>query len=107
MQARVPSDDRAALTRRGLRLEYATLGWFLLLATYVAVQSVIVLLARFHSKTSPIGIAWLVLTAAAMFLLAYGKGKTGAALSNTVLQKESKVTVVDGLLAVAVLAGLV
>jgi divalent metal cation (Fe/Co/Zn/Cd) transporter len=80
---------------------------FLLLAAYLAIQSVIVLVARFHPKTSPIGIAWLVLTAVAMFLLAYGKGRTGEALGNPVLQKESKVTVVDGLLAVAVLAGLV
>jgi divalent metal cation (Fe/Co/Zn/Cd) transporter len=71
------------------------------------VQSIVVLLARFHPRTSPVGIAWLVLTAAAMFLLAYGKGRTGRQLGNPVLQKESRVTVVDGLLAVAVLVGLI
>jgi divalent metal cation (Fe/Co/Zn/Cd) transporter len=80
---------------------------FLVLAAYIAVQSVIALLARLHPATSPIGIAWLALTAAAMFLLAYGKGKTGRALGNPVLLKESGVTVVDGFLAVAVLLGLV
>jgi divalent metal cation (Fe/Co/Zn/Cd) transporter len=80
---------------------------FFLLAAYLAIQSIIVLIAGFHPHTSPVGIAWLILTAAAMFLLAYGKGRTGAALDNPVLQKESKVTVVDGLLAVAVLIGLV
>jgi divalent metal cation (Fe/Co/Zn/Cd) transporter len=159
-------DHRQALTRRGLRLEYATLGWnvvgcwivlasaytarsvalagfgidsvieifasiivvwqlksinrdrehlaerligiaFLLLASYIAVQSVIVLLARVHPHTSLVGIGWLVLTAIAMFLLAFGKDRTGRALGNPVLQKESRVTVVDGLLAVAVLLGLV
>lgn len=159
-------NDRAALVRRGLRLEYATLGWnvvgcwivlvsayaarsvalagfgidsvieifasvvvvwqlksinrdrehlaermigiaFLLLAAYIAVQSAIVLVDRVHPGTSPSGIAWLALTAAAMLLLAYGKGKTGVALRNPVLQKESRVTVIDGLLAVAVLLGLV
>lgn len=51
---------------------------FLLLAAYITVQCVIVLLARFHPRTSPVGIGWLALTAAAMFLLAYGKGRTGA-----------------------------
>ena len=80
---------------------------FLLLAAYLLVQSTIVLLARFHPSTSPLGIAWLALTALVMFLLAYGKGRTGRALGNPVLQKESKVTVVDALLAVAVLLGLV
>jgi divalent metal cation (Fe/Co/Zn/Cd) transporter len=158
-------DHRQALTRRGLRLEYATLVWnvvgclivlasayaarsvalagfgidsvieifasvivvwqlesinrdkehlaerligiaFLLLAAYIAVQSVIVLLAHVHPHTSLVGIGWLVLTAIAMFLLAFGKGRTGRALGNPVLQTESRVTVVDGLLAVAVLLGL-
>lgn len=163
---RAHHDRSVALAQRGLRLEYATLGWnvvgcwivlapayvaksvalagfgidsvieifaslvvvwqlkalnkdnehlaerligiaFLLLAIYLAIQSVIVLIARFHAQTSPVGIVWLLLTAAVMFLLAHGKGRTGRALGNPVLQKESKVTVVDGLLAVAVLVGLV
>lgn len=158
--------DFAALTRRGLALEYATLGWnvvgcwivlgaayaarsvalagfgfdsvieifasvivvwqlksinkdkehlaerligvaFLVLAVYIAVQSAIVLLTQFHSRTSTPGIVWLALTFAAMLLLAYGKGKTGRELGNPVLQKESKVTVIDGLLAGSVLIGIV
>jgi divalent metal cation (Fe/Co/Zn/Cd) transporter len=41
-----------------------------------------------------------------MLLLAYGKGKTGRALDNPVLQKESKVTVVDGMLAGSILIGI-
>lgn len=157
--------DAAALTQRGLRLEYATLGWnvvgcvivlasaytarsvaltgfgidsvieifaslvvvwqlkainkekerlaerligiaFFLLAIYLTIQSAIVLVSHFQPHDSPVGVAWLALTAAAMMALAYGKGKTGAQLGNPVLQKESKVTVVDGLLAVAVLIGL-
>ena len=156
----------AALTQRGLRLEYATLGWnvvgcwivlisayrarsvalagfgidsvieifasvvvvwqlksinkekeplaerligvaFFLLAAYIAVQSTIVLLTGFHPGSSTLGIVWLALTCVAMLALAYGKGRTGNALGNPVLQKEAKVTVVDGLLAAAVLAGLV
>jgi len=80
---------------------------FLLLAAYIAVQSTIVLLTRFHPGSSPLGIVWLALTCVVMFVLAYGKGRTGRALGNPVLQKEAKVTVVDGLLAAAVLVGLV
>jgi divalent metal cation (Fe/Co/Zn/Cd) transporter len=160
------SAEVAILVRRGLRLEYATLGWnvvgcgivlasayvarsvalagfgidslieifaslvvvwqlkainkdkerlaermigiaFFLLAAYLVVQSTIVLVSQFHPHSSPLGIGWLALTCAAMLALAYGKGRTGAELGNPVLQKESKVTVVDGLLAAAVLIGLV
>jgi len=42
-----------------------------------------------------------------MFVLAFGKARTGAALGNPVLQTEGRVTLVDGILATAVLAGLV
>ena len=47
------------------------------------------------------------MTAAAMFLLAAGKARTGAALGNPVLRTEGKVTLVDGVLATAVLVALV
>jgi divalent metal cation (Fe/Co/Zn/Cd) transporter len=80
---------------------------FLLLAAYIAVQSGIVLLIHFHPRTSSVGIVWLALTFVVMMLLAYGKGTTGRALDNPVLQKESKVTVVDGILAGSVLVGIV
>lgn len=155
------------LRRRGLRLEYATLGWnivgsvvvltaavaarsvalagfgldsvieivaslvvvwqlqelhavererralriigvaFLLLAVYIAAQSVYVLASEAHPRRSLVGIVWLALTAAAMFALAAGKRATGRALGNRVLQTEARVTVIDGLLASAVLVGLV
>jgi divalent metal cation (Fe/Co/Zn/Cd) transporter len=42
-----------------------------------------------------------------MFALAAGKARTGQALGNPVLQTEGRVTLIDGLLATAVLAGLV
>jgi predicted lysophospholipase L1 biosynthesis ABC-type transport system permease subunit len=54
-----------------------------------------------------IGIAWLALTALGMFALVYGKSRTGSALGNRVLQTEARVTAVDGLLALAILVGLV
>jgi len=52
-------------------------------------------------------VVWLALTAAAMFALAAGKRATGRALANRVLQTEARVTVIDGLLASAVLSGLI
>jgi divalent metal cation (Fe/Co/Zn/Cd) transporter len=159
------SADRSALLRRGLRLEYATLGWnavgivvlgvaavtarsvalagfgldslieigastvvvwelaganaarerralrmiglaFLALAAYLTIQAVVVLAARHHAAHSLLGIAWTAATALVMFTLAAGKAQTGRALNNPVLLTEGRVTLVDGLLATAVLAGL-
>jgi divalent metal cation (Fe/Co/Zn/Cd) transporter len=157
--------DRSALLRRGLRLEYATLGWnvvgivvlgvaavtarsvalagfaldslieigastavvweleganaarerralrmiglaFLALAAYLTIQAVVVVAVRRHAAHSSLGIAWTAATALAMFALAAGKAQTGRALNNLVLLTEGRVTLVDGLLATAVLAGL-
>jgi divalent metal cation (Fe/Co/Zn/Cd) transporter len=158
--------DRAGLVRRGVRLEYLTLGWnvvglavlavtalaarsvalagfgldslieigasivvlweladthadrqqqalrlirvaFALLAVYLTVQSTVVLATRYHPGHSVGGIAWTAITAAVMFALAAGKARTGAALDNPVLRTEGRVTLVDGVLATAVLAGLI
>lgn len=80
---------------------------FALLAVYLAVQATFVLASGFHAAHSPVGIVWTALTAVAMFALAAGKARTGTALDNQVLRAEGRVTLVDGILAVAVLAGLV
>ena len=61
----------------------------------------------FHPRHSPLGIGWTAVSAVVMFALAAGKARTGAALGNPVLQIEGRVTFVDGLLATAVLFGLV
>jgi divalent metal cation (Fe/Co/Zn/Cd) transporter len=50
---------------------------------------------------------WLGVTATVMFALAYGKADTGRRLGNPVLRTEARITVVDGALALAVLAGVV
>jgi divalent metal cation (Fe/Co/Zn/Cd) transporter len=47
------------------------------------------------------------MTAVAMFGLAAGKSRVGKALDNPVLCTEGRVTLVDGILAAAVLTGLV
>ena len=90
--------------RRGLRLiGYAFAG----LAVYLLVQSTVVLAAGYHPRHSLAGIAWTAVTAVAMFALAAGKARTGRALGNPVLRTEGRVTLIDGILATAVLAGLV
>ncbi|MFF3110950.1 cation transporter [Kitasatospora sp. NPDC057904] len=80
---------------------------FALLGLYLLVQSTAVLVSGFRPHHSPLGIAWTAVTAAVMFALAYGKARTGAALDNPVLRTEGRVTLIDGLLAAAVLLGLV
>jgi divalent metal cation (Fe/Co/Zn/Cd) transporter len=79
---------------------------FALLALYLLIQSSLILATGFHPGHSPLGIAWTAVTAAVMFALAYGKTRTGTALDNPALKAEGRVTLVDGLLAAAVLAGL-
>ncbi len=79
---------------------------FALLALYLSVQGAVVLAAHHHAAASPVGIAWTALTAVAMFTLASGKARTGAALGNPVLVTEGHVTRIDGILATAVLVGL-
>jgi divalent metal cation (Fe/Co/Zn/Cd) transporter len=76
------------------------------LALYLVVQSTVALVAGFHPHHSPAGITWTAITALAMFALAASKARTARALDNRVLQTEGHLTVVDGLLATAVLAGL-
>ncbi len=90
--------------RRGLRLiGYA----FAALAGYLLVQSTVVLATGYHPHHSVPGIIWTGVTAVVMFALAAGKARTGRALGNPVLATEGRVTLIDGILATAVLAGLV
>lgn len=162
----ITEGTRQALVRRGLLLEYATLGWnvvgsfivivaaiaahsvalagfgldslieifasvivvweltgaskareqralkligiaFFCLAVYILGQSAYTLISRSHPDTSPGGIAWLAATLVAMLLLARGKKVTGEKIDNPVLMTEAHVTLIDALLAAAVLIGLI
>ena len=90
--------------RRALRL----IGWsFVVLAGYLTVQSSVALAVGHRAEPSALGIVWTAATAVTMFVLAAGKARTGEALGNPVLRSEGRVTFVDGLLAIAVLLGLV
>jgi divalent metal cation (Fe/Co/Zn/Cd) transporter len=97
------SDTGEVRQRRALRL--IGVG-FVLLAAYLLVQSTWVLAAGFHPHHSLLGIGWTAVTAVVMFTLAAGKTRTGRALNNPVLQAEGRVTLIDGILALAVLIGL-
>lgn len=97
------SGSGEARQRRALRLIGAAFG---ALAVYLLVQSTWALAGGLRPERSVLGIAWTAVTAAAMFALAAGKSRTGRALGNPVLATEGRVTLVDGILATAVLAGL-
>jgi divalent metal cation (Fe/Co/Zn/Cd) transporter len=90
--------------RRALRLIGIA---FAALALYLAVQSTVLLATGYHPDHSPAGIVWTAITASVMFTLAASKARTGTALNNPVLQTEGRVTFIDGILAAAVLLGLV
>ncbi len=66
----------------------------------------VALFAGHHATHSTLGIIWTAVTATVMFTLAAGKSRTGRLLGNPVLTTEGKVTFIDGVLAVAVLAGI-
>jgi len=98
------SGTSEARQRQALRLiGYA----FTALALYLLTQSTLVLAIGYRPRHSPAGIAWTAVTAAVMFALAAGKTSTGRALDSPVLRTEGRVTMIDGILAVAVLLGLV
>ena len=80
---------------------------FVFLAVYLAAQSTIALVVEFRPHHSAVGIAWTAVTAVVMFALATGKSRTGARLGNPVLVTEGRVTLIDAILALAVLTGLV
>lgn len=98
------SDTHRQRQRRVLQLIGVAVA---LLALYLAAQSTVVLVNGDRPGHSPGGIGWTALTAVMMSTLAAGKARTGAALDNPVLRTEGRVTLVDGILAAAVLVGLV
>jgi divalent metal cation (Fe/Co/Zn/Cd) transporter len=71
------------------------------------VQPTLVLASGYHPRHSALGIGWTAVTAVVMFALAAGKARTGRALGNPVLRTVGRVTMIDGILATAMLLGLV
>lgn len=89
--------------RRALRLIGIA---FIALACYLIAQSAVALVSGHHAVPSGAGLAWTALTALVMFALARVKLLTGRELNNPVLTAEARVTVIDGILACAVLLGI-
>jgi divalent metal cation (Fe/Co/Zn/Cd) transporter len=93
-----------ARQRRALKLIGAA---FILLAAYLLVHSSVALLTGHRASPSSFGMVWTGVTALVMFTLAVGKARTGRELGNPVLITEGRVTFIDGVLAGAVLVGIV
>lgn len=96
--------DRPERTRRALRLVAVA---FVALAAVLAVLAARDLLTGRRAGESPIGIAYLAVTAAVMFGLAVAKRRTAAALDSAPLRSEAAMTFLDGILSSATLGGLV
>jgi divalent metal cation (Fe/Co/Zn/Cd) transporter len=99
IQGRDRSRERLALRLIGLG--------YLVVAVYVAWQAVSELLSGHRPDASPIGIAFLAATVAAMVLLGLGKGRVGRQLGSATVLADSRFSFIDGGLAGAVLIGLV
>ena len=82
----------------------------MVVAAYGATASVVAYVVSrgtaHHAKPSVVGIGWTGITAGVMFALAAAKTSTGRALENSVLRTEGRVTLIDAVLATAVLVGL-
>ena len=99
--------ELSGASERRQRFALGLIAWaFLALALYLALQAGLTLTAGHHALPSPAGITWTAVTAVVMFVLAAAKASTGKALGNPVLIAEGRVTFIDGLLATAVLAGI-
>jgi divalent metal cation (Fe/Co/Zn/Cd) transporter len=96
-----PGDRRV---HRSLRL-IAVAFW--LLATILIATSIRALVRGDRPDSSPLGIAYLVVTVCAMFRLAYLKRVTARGLASETLQAEAAVTFLDGLLGTGILLALV
>ena len=93
-----PTRDRRA--RRLVALAFAALAVYLLAAGLRA------LLTQAEPESSPLGIAYLGVTAVVMFSLAARKRRVGRDLDNQAFLAEARMTYLDGWLATAILAAL-
>jgi len=99
-QLKTIEDKREATSLRIISIAFA------LLVSYVLIQIIHTLISHSHPQPSLPGVIWLAVTFIAMMMLAFGKGKVGNKINNTVLITESKVTRIDAYLAAAVLVGI-
>jgi divalent metal cation (Fe/Co/Zn/Cd) transporter len=99
-EGRDPAPHR---TRRAFKLIAAA---FFALALFLFVTSVRSLLLGLHPGESPLGIAYLALTAGVMFTLAAVKRRTARTLGSGPLEAEATMTYLDGWLCIGILTAL-
>ena len=100
---RHPGRDSDRTTAQALRL----VGWaFFVLATVVTVGAIWALVTEATPDESPIGIAYLALTAVVMLSLGAAKRATGRRLGSEPLEAEARMSIIDAALALGVLVGL-
>ena len=90
-------------TRRALRLVGVAFG---MLAMVLAIGAVRALWVGHAADESPIGIAYLAVTALVMFGLAVAKRRTAVGLGSAPLAAEAALTMLDGALATSILLAL-
>jgi len=100
---RHPGRDSDRVTAKALRL----VAWaFFVLAAVVTIGAVSALATSSASDESPLGIAYLAVTAAVMLSLGALKRTTGRRLGSEPLAAEARMSIIDAALAVGVLLGL-
>ena len=100
---RHPGHDSDRITARALRLVAVA---FFVLAVVVTVGAVSALATGTAPDESPIGIAYLALTAVVMLSLGAAKRATGRRLESEPLTAEARMSIIDAALALGVLVGL-
>jgi divalent metal cation (Fe/Co/Zn/Cd) transporter len=95
--------DRPERTRLALRLVAVA---FALLAAILAVVAIRDLVTGRRAGESPVGIAYLGVTAVVMFALAAAKRRLAVRLDSAPLRSEASMTFLDGILSTATLTGL-
>ena len=98
--------DDDATARRDRRANELVALAFALLAVYLLVSSVRSLLGEVEPESSPLGIAYLAVTAVVMFTLAHFKRRLGHQLDSTPFLAEASMTFLDGCLASTILTAL-
>lgn len=100
---RHPGRHSDRITARALRL----VAWsFFVLATVVTVGAIWALMTGATPDESPIGMAYLALTALVMLSLGAAKRATGRRLGSEPLEAEARMSIIDAALALGVLIGL-
>lgn len=94
---------RADRDQRAMRLVGAA---FALLAAYLVVAGIRQLVSGEQPDSSPVGIAYLAVTAIVMFSLARWKRRVGTALNSEPFRAEASMTFLDGCLATSILTAL-